>query len=773
MRALKVKPGGIPQELKYHNQWVCWRAETTPDGKSTKVPYNARTGGKAISTEKNTWTSFDTAMKAYEADSYNGVGFVVSSEDPFIGIDLDGCIEDGELHTDVADIVDNISSYTEMSPSGTGIRIFAKAKLPPEGRKKGKYEIYDNARVLTVTGWHDCDSPVEIMERQTEVDNFHSKYIAKPKQEPINSTISSGNSLDDTELVQRACTARNGAEFGRLYAGDWSGYPSQSEADLAFMNMLAFWTGRDAARMENLFRSCGLYRDKCEKGRPTYLNRTISTAINGCSEVFNTMQETQQGIRHSGDIPQISDKSINQTDKTYNRTDVGNAERLVDRFGQNFRYSYQLKKWITWTGKRWEIDDSGTMYRYVCELARQMQRDVMEIEDMDKRKKAFEWAWSLEKAGNIENCLKCAQSLPGMAVKPTVFDNDLWIFNCQNGTLDLRTGELHPHRQEDYLMKISPISYVPNATAPTWERFLDRIMDGNKEKIAFLKRAAGYSLTGVTREQVLFFLYGVGGNGKTVFMSPLEKIMSDYHCSISTEVLMSRSDRDGGRGATPQLARLLNIRLTVASETDEGGRLSESLIKQMTGGDTLTARHLHAEPFDFIPVFKLWLYGNHKPTIRGSDEGIWRRVVLIPFEAVIPDEEKDLALTEKLMTELDGIFTWMVLGCFEWQKTGLCQPEEISAATKEYRSEMDSISNFIDECCYVAENVSVMSKDIYAAYSKWCDDNGENVKKQKMFGNTLKSKGFMNENKSGRGMRWNGIGLADIHRVNSLAIGGK
>lgn len=459
------------------------------------------------------------------------------------------------------------------------------------------------------------------------------------------------------------------------------------------------------------------------------------------------------------------------TVKDYNHTDVGNAERLVDSFGQDFRYSYAWKKWLIWTGKRWEIDDIGAMQRYVHALSRQMQQEALEIADLDNRKKAFEWALSLERAKNIENCLKCAQALPGVAVKPEQFDADPWLFNCQNGTLDLKAGQLREHRREDFIMKISPVTFDPDAEAPTWNKFLDRIMDGNREMIEFLRRSAGYTLTGITREQKLFFLYGTGSNGKTCFMTPLQKIMNDYHCSISTETLMSGSDRDGGKSATPQLARLLNIRFAVASETDEGRRLSEALIKQMTGNDPITARHLHCEPFDFIPAFKLWMYGNHKPLIRGDDEGIWRRVCLIPFEVVIPDEEKDLNLPDKLLAELDGIFAWMVRGCFEWQYLGLRPPEVVSIATKEYRTEMDSISNFIDSCCHIAEYASVWAKDIYAAYVKWCGDNGEVPKSQKSFGSSLKARGFVNENKSGRGVTWYGIGLADIHRVNPLAIG--
>jgi P4 family phage/plasmid primase-like protien len=465
--------------------------------------------------------------------------------------------------------------------------------------------------------------------------------------------------------------------------------------------------------------------------------------------------------------PEPQSGTIVKNIKVYNRTDTGNAARLVDTFGAEFRYSYQLKKWIIWTGKRWEIDDSGMMYNYVRELSRQMQRDVLEIDDTEKRKKAFEWALSLEKAGNIENCLKCAQSFPEVVVKPTIFDKDPWLFNCQNGTLNLVTGELRPHRQGDYLMKISPASFDPDAKAPTWEAFLDRIMEGSREKIEFLKRAAGYSLTGITNEQVLFFLYGIGGNGKSRFVMPLQKILNDYCCSISTEVLMFRSDKDGGRGATPQLARLLNIRFVVASETDEGGRLSESLIKQLTGEDVITARHLHCEPFDFIPAFKLWLYGNHKPVIRGDDEGIWRRVILIPFEAVIPDEEKDLHLLDKLNAERDGIFTWMVQGCFDWQQIGLQQPEEVASATREYRSEMDQITNFMEECCHVAEYASVMASDVYEKYRKWCGENGEKERSQRKFGGNLKARGFINERTTGNRVIWRGIGLVDIPRADS------
>jgi hypothetical protein len=292
---LKPNRGTIPQELKEFDQWVVWRLEKSPDGKPTKIPYNAKTGGKAGSTLPETWSAFDVAWKAYEAGDYSGIGFVVSKDDPFCGIDIDHCVDNFKMTTEALEVIKNINSYTELSPSGTGVRIFCKARLPQEGRKKGAYEVYDSGRFLTVTGQRDSESPAEVMDRQAEVDAFHTKYIAKPPKEFLKPAVSCSN-LDDADLIQRATNARNGAEFGRLYSGDHSKYVSQSEADLALMNMLAFWTGRDAARMEGLFRSSGLYRDKCEKGNPTYLARTINEAIKNCGEVYKPKTEITRQV---------------------------------------------------------------------------------------------------------------------------------------------------------------------------------------------------------------------------------------------------------------------------------------------------------------------------------------------------------------------------------------------------------------------------------------------------------------------------------------------
>jgi len=442
----------------------------------------------------------------------------------------------------------------------------------------------------------------------------------------------------------------------------------------------------------------------------------------------------------------------------YNTTDLGNAQRIVKHHGQNIRYCHAFKKWYIWTGKRWLVDPSGAILRLAKETVRTIYTEASEATADDIRKNLAKHAIRSEAEARIKAMVSLTESELGIPVQPEQLDANKWLLNCQNGTIDLYSGTLQQHQREDYITKILPVGYDPNATCNTWLQFLDDIMAGNQGLINFLQRAVGYSLTGSTQEQVMFIMHGSGRNGKSTFIDTIIALLSEYAKQTPTDALMVKKNN----GIPNDIARLKEARFVSAVETEEGHRLAEVLVKQLTGGDTITARFLHQEFFEYKPQFKIWLATNHKPIIRGTDYAIWRRIRLIPFNVTIAEEKVDKHLPEKLKNELQGILYWAVKGCLEWQKNGLQEPKEVIAATESYRAEMDIIADFIDERCIVKPYAKAKVSDVYKAYIEWCEVNGEKSLNRRAFGDRLRERGF-NSRKGGHDgiYMWEGIGMRE------------
>jgi putative DNA primase/helicase len=448
--------------------------------------------------------------------------------------------------------------------------------------------------------------------------------------------------------------------------------------------------------------------------------------------------------------PATNGQGAHHPTERFNLTDMGNAERFVSRHGRDVRYCYPWAKWLIWTGARWERDEAGRVHRMAKETVRNIYREASVAEDEGVRKAIAQHATRSESEARIKAMLELAKS--EVPVSPDELDAAPWLLNAPNGTIDLRTGELGPHRREDLLTKVAGAEYRPDAPAPAWETFLGRVLPG-EELRRFVQRAAGYSATGDTSEQCLFINHGAGANGKSTYQEALAAALGDYAMRTPTETLLAK--RAGG--IPNDVARLKGARFVAASETEEGRRLAEGLVKDLTGQDTISARFMRAEWFDFRPTHKLWLSTNHKPEIRGTDNAIWRRIRLIPWSVTIPPAERDQKLPEKLQDELSGVLAWVVRGCIEWRREGLGEPEEVRAATAGYRAEMDTLAAFIDECCVVAQNARTQATHLYTAYKGWCEESGERHDTQKKFGMRLTERGFERE-KAGV-YYWLGIGL--------------
>ena len=630
-------------------------------------------------------------------------------------------------------------------------------------------------------------TPSTIMERQAQLEAVHAEVFGNREDEhkgplPANEVDPVIVDMHDQELIQKAMSAANGENFQRIWYGDRSSYPTHSEADMALCDHLAFWCGPDPVRIDRLFRRSELYRDKWDQrhsadGR-TYGEMTISKALARGQFYTSTGDHRPDPLGGSfntnGANPEIASRR-------FHLTDVGNAKRLVRRHGNYFRYCYLWGKVLVWDGMRWKPDDTGEVYRKAKDTVASIYTEASSLaaeasneeDEAHRAKKAeiaealLKWAKQTEARTKIEAMVALAESEPGIPVTPDQLDTNPWLLNVLNGTINLWTGQLRDHRREDLITNLAPVEYDPIATCPTWEAFLCQIMAGNKNLIDFLQRAVGYALTGDVSEQVIFFLYGIGANGKSTLLNIFMSLLGDYAMKATSDLLMVKK----GEAHPTERADLFGRRFVAAIETEQGKRLAETFVKEATGGDPIRARRMREDFWQFDPTHKIFLATNHKPEIRGTDYAIWRRIRLIPFDVTIPDEEQDKKLSEKLRAEAPGILGWAVRGCLAWQRDGLGIPEEVKEATLNYRNEMDILANFLNDCCVIEPSAQAGATPLFKTYQKWCGRKDEDAITQKKFGTWLGDKGFSRTTMDGRKF-WRGVGLLEDVGVDEEHYGG-
>lgn len=736
----------IPQELKRLKQWVCW------DG--TKLPKNPYTGGNAQSNNPQTWSDYETALNAVGKYGFGGIGFVLAP--PYFGIDLDHCIENQDF---IDEFVESLQSYTEYSKSGTGIHIICKGRLPEGARRKGNVEMYSERRYFIMTGNIYNPQYSEIKECTETVKILHSKYLYSETPKIAPKTVERVD-MDDMDVIDKARNCKTGNLFQLLYTGQWEGlYPSQSEADLVLCNHLAFWTQKDADQMDRIFRSSGLYRDKWDKkrGAMTYGQLTIQKAIANCTEVYEpklTEDDTKLAIG------MFRGKSAGTPKNQYDMTDTGNAQRLRDKYKGNIRYSYTRKKWMYWTGKVWRFDETGEIKKLADIVVEDLKREAFEVEDEKEQELRLRFAAKTANSSGKCNMILEAQHLEGVPVLIDELDSYSDYLNVQNGVINLRNGELIPHDQNFMMSKICNTEYDTSGKKPQrWLKFLDEITNGDKELQHYLQKCVGYSLTGSVKEQCAFFLYGIGNNGKSTFIETLADMLGDYASNAQPETIMMK--RDGSGGINSDIARLKSARLVSTEEPTEGVRLNEGLVKQLTGGGKVTCRFLFGDEFEYAPEFKIWIATNHKPVIRGTDVGIWRRIRLIPFEVNI--EHPDKQLKYKMRAEMPQIMRWAVQGCMMYQKEGLEPPERVQKSTEEYKSEMDLLESFMDACIVIDYSVkeAVPANELYSVYQNWANENNEYVMtSRKFFGEIAKK--VPDKQRIARGIVYKNIRFTDF-----------
>lgn len=454
-------------------------------------------------------------------------------------------------------------------------------------------------------------------------------------------------------------------------------------------------------------------------------------------------------------------------------TDLGNAERLVAYANGSIHYSHQRDKWLIWDGRRWSMNDDGEIFRLATNTIRQMYKDAAQLasaagesDDSDTRtglasasESLVEWGRKTESRSRIDAMIYLTRSRLGVPILFADLDQDPWLFNCANGTLDLRDGTLREHRQSDLITRLSPASYDPDATYGLLDDFLERILPDLAVR-GFVQRSLGYSLTGNINEEKLFFAYGPTGTGKSTLLRAVAATLGDYAATADFGTFLQQ---DRGGKATNDIARLAGKRFVTSIEVDDGQKMAEALVLQITGGDLVPARFLYGETFEFIPTFKLWLAANSRPRVRDDNDANWRRITQIPFSVQIPENERDSTIKESLSdpdTAGPALLAWLVRGCLDWHMVGLLIPDAVRETTTEYRDEMNPLTDFLEDCCVFHPQARCDNGAVFQIYLTWAKTN--NVTRpigRKTFTQRLERLPDIVNHRNGQGRFWEGIGL--------------
>jgi putative DNA primase/helicase len=466
-------------------------------------------------------------------------------------------------------------------------------------------------------------------------------------------------------------------------------------------------------------------------------------------------------------------RAYRQYNQNYAWTDVGNAERLVDRHGQNIRYGNN-GKWYIWDGVRWAMDIGSTALGLAIETTQAIvnqgrEMDATTDQEREHRDELMKFGRASQNVNRVQAMLTLAAADPSLQIDVDTLDSDPFLLNCPNGTVDLRTGQLRPHSRADFISLVTRTPYDPGAPAPRWEAFLERIIP-DQEVRAFLHRAVGYSITGHVGEQCFFFLHGSGANGKSTFLNVLRMALGRY-AKVGTPDLLLQTKSDSH---PTSLADMVGVRFVPSIEAEDGKKMAEAQVKWLTGDDKLKARFMRQDYFEFEPRLHIWLAANHRPYVTGTDAGIWRRINLVSFTVAIPPEEQVKGLTDILVREEStGILAWAIRGAQRWMREGLNPPDQVKAALAAYRADQDILGQFMDECVEKDELAKPLAaNDLYAAFLGWCQQNGERETTQRRFTNSITELGNVRERGTGNRYFWKGLKLTGAGKEYAVSRGG-
>lgn len=775
----------IPEELKARPQWIVHD--------SHKRPYDPRTGSGAKAGKPETWADYKTAVAALMngGGKYAGIGFEFN-DNGLVGIDLDTVRDPqtGEIADDAAAIIQAISSYTEISPSGYGFHIIcgidklelAWNKLPlaknnierPDidqdtGKqridnngilqfKTPEIEMYTRGRYFTVTGrvWSGLD---KIQPRGKAARELHDSYARKFDKFPSSVVARPHSSGNPSGKDYLSIGLEKDASFRALWDGKAearTGNGSESATDIALMNKLAYWCNCDQDRMVEAFLASPYCEQKDPKHakkaqRKDYLQRTAARSIRDCAQTAEERDRVYRAgkpprARKGKPLEEFMREAKPDTNKRYPWNDRGNGYLFADAFKDNARFISDKGKWYIFNGKYWE-QDAGELQvmEYAKDLVHEMIFYAMGIKDDNARQDYVEYVNKLNSRKWRETMIKDARSV--YPIKFQEFDKKPCIFNCQNGTLNLKTKKFSKHSPSDLLSKISNVNYDPEAKCERWYKFVDEVMLGRKELIRYLQKSLAYALTGDTSLECLFVLYGpTTRNGKGTMMENFVQLMGDYGRTATPEVLAIRKNNDS-RIASEDLARLAGSRFVNISEPEKRLTFNVARIKSLTGNDTQNARFLHENSFEFKPTFKFFINTNHLPYVADDTLFSSGRIHVIPFERHFEEHEQDHSLKATLGTPeaISGIFNWYLEGLGLLDKEGLKTPDAVKEATNAYRQESDKIGQFLEECL-IRDGKTVLAPDTAFKYFEiWCNQNGYGVDNKRNFLSDLRAKGIVRQ----------------------------
>ena len=701
----------IPQELITKGLWCCWRK--TDKG---KIPYDCLKSTMAKSNDRTTFYSFDVASKYVQY--YDGLGIGIFNG--FSAIDIDSCIVDGVISDMAQEIIDYCQSYTEISPSGTGIRIIFKANKKIDfdksayyiNNRKIKLEIYIEGvtnKFVTITG----NTILHCDVNTVDIEYILNKYMKK-NAIVINRTPTGVATTDIDKFISRD------KKLNELWNNIAPGFgANESELDLALCMKLAFYLQRDPIAIRDAFEHSPYYRSKddkhLKKWETVYSDNTIQKAVDSCVDVYNP----------------------NYTSRHYDLNDTGNAHRFVDKFGDDIKYNVDNKMWMIWNGINWQFDIFGNVKNLAETLIHEMKDEAFSITDADSQKEMLKNVNRLFNKSGKESMLIEAQHLEMIPVNNDTFDKNDYLFNCLSGVVNLRNGVIMEHNKMMLLNKISAVSV--NKDKPVkFLNFLNDMFEGNQELIHYLHKAFGYSLTGDCREQCMFILVGDGNDGKSLLLQIIQEVIGDYSATSNPDLLLDKKTQSANLS---EVARLKGIRYCVVNELKMGDRLNESGVKDITSGNNkIVARFLYGNEFEFLPKMKIWLATNYEPRIIGTDKGIWRRIVEIPCRRSLRDDEVDKDLIYKLREEKDQIFNWLIEGCLLWQQEGLKLPECLLKEKERYKTDQDIIQQWVNEYCELHPMYIEKATTLFESFKNYCYRNNEYPMSQTLFGRNFSKK---------------------------------
>jgi putative DNA primase/helicase len=749
-------------------QFCTWRLEPNPDKpeKPRKVPY-VRGGWKLTGSYSDPalpakLMTLEEAIAACEGLGHDGIGVVFTPQCGIVGLDLDDCVdaETGKpalspLQRKAAAPFKTVA-FAELSQSGRGLHLIALGKAETL-KANGSVELFGDRNFLALTGNGKgvsseitADAVACVVEVVRE-----AKAAMKPQ-------------ATAEVLPFKGATGRASG----INAEVLSKIPEPPDPERAASALAAITSPSDYDDWRNLVWAFSAAGGDVE----VMIAHSYPGSETRLREIWKDYDPTRQGgigpgtlykqARDAGWTPPTkvepveSDVPDGEADALdAQATDLWMSKQIVKLFKREFLYDHSVKAWRKWRAGSWGTCGRAEHIERVKALAailmgeatRQLQADAASNSHSERTKKLMACAMRAQSATGIEAALRLAQSSPELAIGAEDFDRDPDLFNTPNGVIHLPSGELREHDPSLMVCRQSPIEYDLDATCPQFEKFMLEISCDDPDWVGYMQRVMGYALSGHVNEEKLFFWLGNGANGKSVLGNLFRHVLGSYGGVAPAAFLMLKRSGDSN-GPTPDIANLAGRRMVAANEVEEGSCMSGQTLKTAVSTEAITARHLHSPPFTFLPTHKLFIRGNHRPIIKDNDEGIWRRIDLIPFDLNVPVEQRDQGLEARLMGEAPGILAWMVRGFQAWQREGLRPARRVRDASLAYRNESDILAQWVSDCCETGSEFQAIQKDAYTRYRMWCHDQGLRQYAKKSFTRGLKERGFT-EGRQGGGAR--------------------